>query len=94
MFQITILQDYELIETIESDCIICAAHDVQGDGYPTMFMADCDNRIAARTICAEMRNVNEHMTDDIVQASMSDACRMEVVEEEGSEPPKNGKGVN
>lgn len=94
MFQIKIYNDNKLVDEIESDCIICAAHDVQKDGYPTMFLADCDNRVAARTICAEMHNVNEHMTDDIMQASMLDACRMEVVEEEGSEPPKNGKGVN
>ena len=92
MFQIYIWKDNKLIDEIESDCIICAAHETKSDGYPTYFMADCDERTAALTICAEMENVKNHLTDEIMQASLTDACRMEVVEDE--EPPKNGKGVN
>lgn len=89
-FQITILQDFELIDTIETDCIIGACHNTATDAYPTICYTDCDLRTKARTILAEAKNVKDHLTDEIVEASYSEAGDM--VGELPSD--ENDKGVN
>lgn len=89
MFQVTILKDYELVDSFETDCIIGTAHDTKTDDYAAIFYADCDDRTAARTLRAEMQNVNDHLTDELLEAAQEDDTHIAEVEED-----LDDKGVN
>lgn len=90
-FKVTIKNENgELIDEIETDCIIGSLHDCSdeaGDAYQNIFYADCEATTVARSLRACMSNLKEHMQDkQIAMALLMDDT------EEDEEP--NGGELN
>lgn len=92
-FKVTVRHENgELIDEIETDCIIGSLHDCSdesGDAYQNIFYADCEPTTVARSMRACMSNLKELMQDK--QIAM--ALLMDDAEENEKEEPK-GKEVN